>query len=208
MSNPCAGPFGAVYDFYIERERLARLVGRVVWGIDVRPMYASMRAVGELPDGATVLDVPCGGGIALRGLRRDQDVRYLAVDLEEDMLARFRRRYAGAETIRADMRSLPLPDACADLCLTYSGLHCVPDPEAALAEVVRCLKPGGELIGSTFTTGGTRRQRRVFAAARRRGQAAPSWSRADIGRALLAAGLTDLALDGDGFAVFRARLRT
>ncbi|HEX3391802.1 MAG TPA: hypothetical protein VHS55_04505, partial [Solirubrobacteraceae bacterium] len=65
--NVCAGPFGAVYDFYIERPWLARLVLGTMWGVDPRPFYRSLSRVAELPDGATVLDVPCGGGVALRG---------------------------------------------------------------------------------------------------------------------------------------------
>jgi hypothetical protein len=32
--NVCAGPFGAVYDFYIERPLLARLILRAMWGVD------------------------------------------------------------------------------------------------------------------------------------------------------------------------------
>jgi hypothetical protein len=60
--NVCAGPFGAVYDFYIERESVARIVGRFLWGIDVRPMYRSTHAIGKQANGATILDVPCGGG--------------------------------------------------------------------------------------------------------------------------------------------------
>jgi len=74
--NVCAGPFGAVYDFYIERPRLARLVLGAMWGVDPRPFYRSLTAVAELPSGATVLDVPCGGGVALRGLRPVNDSYY------------------------------------------------------------------------------------------------------------------------------------
>jgi SAM-dependent methyltransferase len=90
--NVCAGPFGAVYDFYIERPLLARLILGAMWGVDPRPFYRSLTALGELPDGATVLDVPCGGGVALRGLRPGQDARWIGVDLEPAMLARARRR--------------------------------------------------------------------------------------------------------------------
>src|ERR1035438_3386316 len=43
--NVCAGPFGAVYDFYIERDWLMRLIGRVVWGIDASVLYTSMEAI-------------------------------------------------------------------------------------------------------------------------------------------------------------------
>jgi SAM-dependent methyltransferase len=116
VSDPksLCGAFGAVYDFYIEREPLARLVGRTVWGIDVSAMYASMAAITQLPEGATVIDVPCGGGVAFRALRADQQVRYIAVDLSEEMLGRARRRAVGrrlsqVETVAADMLALPWP---------------------------------------------------------------------------------------------------
>jgi hypothetical protein len=34
--NVCAGPFGAIYDFYIERPLLARLIFGAMWGVDPR----------------------------------------------------------------------------------------------------------------------------------------------------------------------------
>src|ERR1700691_212181 len=110
--NVCAGPFGAVYDYYIERPRLARVVLGLMWGVDPRPFYRSIAAVGELPEGATILDVPCGGGIALRGLRPGQRVSWIGVDLEPAMLHRARRRSARfpaveARLIEGDMAALP-----------------------------------------------------------------------------------------------------
>ena len=47
--NVCAGPFGAVYDFYIERPRLARLVLGAMWGVDPRPFYRSLGAIDRCP---------------------------------------------------------------------------------------------------------------------------------------------------------------
>jgi Methyltransferase domain len=90
--NFCAGSYGAIYDFCVERERLMRAVGRAVCGIDMSVLYASMEAIGRVSDGATILDAPCGGGVALRALRPDQDVRYVAADLSQQMLARAQRR--------------------------------------------------------------------------------------------------------------------
>jgi SAM-dependent methyltransferase len=90
--NICAGPFGAFYDFYIERAWLMRWIGRAVWGIDASVLYASMEPISRVPGGATILDVPCGGGVAFRNLRPDQDVNYVAGDLSEKMLTRAQRR--------------------------------------------------------------------------------------------------------------------
>jgi hypothetical protein len=41
--NICAGPFGAFYDFYIERPWLMRLIGRAIWGIDASVTFLTGR---------------------------------------------------------------------------------------------------------------------------------------------------------------------
>jgi SAM-dependent methyltransferase len=215
VSNVCAGPFGALYHFYIERPRLAQAIGRAVWGVDLAPLYASMAAIGRLPDGATVLDVPCGGGVALRALRPGQRVRWIAVDIDETMLERFaqraRERSPGAEVelVRADMRELPIEDASADLCLAYSGLHMVADPQAAIAEIVRCLKPDSELIGSTFLAEGSRRQRRLLQHGQSSGINGVCPPSEDLRGWLVEAGIAAPTIEPDrGFAVFAGRRTT
>jgi ubiquinone/menaquinone biosynthesis C-methylase UbiE len=50
---------------------------------------------------------------------------------------------ADVQLIEDDMYRLEVPDGTADLCLSYGGLHCVARPEDALAEMARCLRPGG-----------------------------------------------------------------
>jgi SAM-dependent methyltransferase len=204
--NVCAGPFGAIYDFYIERPLLARLILGAMWGVDPRPFYRSLAAVAELPDGATVLDVPCGGGVALRGLRPGQAVRWIGVDIEPAMLARARRRAArhpGADIqlIEGDMYSLPLADSSADLCLSYGGLHCLSRPQDALAEMARCLRPGGRLLGSTFLSQGSRRQRLLL----RNEDFGSTGSTTDLRGWLHGAGLIEVSVDrDDGLVVFEA----
>ncbi len=205
--NVCAGPFGAVYDFYIERPGLARLVLGAMWGVDPRPFYSSLATVAELPDGATVLDVPCGGGVALRGLRPGQDVRWIGVDIEPAMLDRARRRaarYPNADTrlIEGDMYRLPVEDATADLCLSYGGLHCLARPQAALEEMARCLRAGGRPIGSTFLARGSRRQRLLL----RKDDFGCTGNATDLRQWLYGAGLSDVSIDrDDGLSVFSAR---
>ena len=203
--NPCSGRFGAIYDFYIERPRLARAVLGLMWGVDPRPFYASLAELAGLPAGQTILDVPCGGGLALRAL--PPNTRYIGVDIDRPMLDRARRRAAARghgdiELVEADMQALPLESAIADLCLSYGGLHCVPDPAAALFEMARCLRPGGKLLGSTFVAPGSRRQSLLL-----RHDDFGRVGRADELRDWIAgAGLVDGALDrDDGLVVFRAR---
>ena len=204
--NVCAGPFGEVYDFYVERPRLARLVLGAMWGVDPRPFYRSLSAIAELPDDATILDVPCGGGVALRGLRPGQAARWVGVDIERAMLERAQRRAAShpnadVQLIECDMYRLPLEDGAADLCLSYGGLHCVGRPQAALAEMTRCLRPGGRLLGSTFLAQGSRRQRRLLS----NDDFGSTGSAEDLRGWLHAAGLTEVSIDrDDGLPVFSA----
>jgi SAM-dependent methyltransferase len=207
-ANICAGPFGRFYDFYIERPALMKVIGRLLWGIDASPLYASIGALGEIGGGATIVDVPCGGGVAFRALRPDQDVRYIAGDLDEKMLARARRRAARRslgqiQFARADMEALPLPDSSADVFVSFSGLHMLDQPDAAAGEIVRCLKPGGRLLGTSFVLEGARRQRAIFSAGRRRGHAEPPSYRR-LRRALQGAGIAELAISPDrGLVAFQ-----
>jgi ubiquinone/menaquinone biosynthesis C-methylase UbiE len=208
--NFCVGLYGAVYDFCVERERLMRAVSRAVWGIDMSVLYASMEAIGRLRDGATILDAPCGGGVALRALRPDQEVRYIAADLSEEMLARARRRAKKrslnhVEFALADLCALPFADEQADLFLSYSGLHMLEDPEEAVREIGRCLKPGGELVGTALLAEGSRRQRTLCWIGHRRGFPMPPSGR-DLRRWLTAAGIAELTIEPEhGLAVFRGR---
>jgi SAM-dependent methyltransferase len=153
-----ASPFGVTYSAYMERPRLSRLIARTVWGGDSRPYYESMIAIREVADGGTIVDCPCGAGVAFRELTPDRDVRCIGVDLSPSMLRRARNRIRRralpqVELIRADATAMPLPDDSADLFLSYWGLHCFEDPAAGLREAGRILKPGGRLVGSTFVRG-------------------------------------------------------
>ena len=153
-----ASPFGAAYSAYMERPRLSRALGRAVWSGDSGSYYESMSAVAELPRGATVVDCPCGAGPALRAVPSDGSVLYVGADLSPSMIRRARKRAEArglpeVELVQADATEIPLPPASADLFLSFWGLHCFDDPQAALAEAARVLEPTGRLLGSCFVRG-------------------------------------------------------
>jgi ubiquinone/menaquinone biosynthesis C-methylase UbiE len=108
--------------------------------------------------------------------------------------------------VSADMCALPFGDASADLVLSYSGLHCVHDPERAVQEAVRCLEPGGQLVGTTFLASGTRRKRLLFEIGRRRGHPMPTFDAAELRGWLTAAGIPDPVIGAEsGFVTFSGR---
>ncbi|RZS32832.1 methyltransferase family protein [Herbihabitans rhizosphaerae] len=149
---------GAIYDRGIENERIAKLAGGLLWATDVGQIFEAMRAPRSLPDGAAVLDVPCGGGIAIKHLGVVPDLRYVAADISVDMLNRARKRaeevgVPDVEFVEASIEHLPFADGEFDMCLCFNGLHCLPDPPAAVTEIARCLRAGGRLVGDMIVRG-------------------------------------------------------
>jgi len=60
-----------------------------------------------------------------------------------------RRGIHWIEFVEADVEALPFEDRSFELVVTYTGLHCFPDPPAAIVEMARLLRPGGELRGTS-----------------------------------------------------------
>lgn len=174
-------------------------------------MYKSLASLASLPAGTTILDVPCGGGIALRALTRQRSFRYIGCDISAQMIGRARNRAADygfemAEVIQADMRALPLEDESVDVCLCYNGLGMTGEPGNVVRELARCLRPGGTMLGSTLVSEGSRRQKLILSIQSRRGRAVPSGTVSELAEWLQRGGLTDVSIAPDhGFVVFSAR---
>ncbi len=205
-------PLGAAYSAYMERPRLSQSISRLFLGGDNGTYYESMGAIGEVADGGTIVDCPCGAGPALRALDPGAAVRYVAADLSPSMLRRARQRARTrgldqVEPIEADATEIPLPSDSADLFLTFWGLHCFEDPAAALAEAARVLRPDGRLIGSSFVRGsGSRRQRWLVRP--NMGGFGPIGSQVEIEAWLAAAGFAMATAKRSGpMLFFDARLR-
>ena len=74
--------------------------------------------------------------------------RYVGLDLTEAMLVRSRPRAANLDFVplRGDAQHLPFPDGSFDVAVLHLILAVVPTPTFCLAEAVRVLKPGGQLL--------------------------------------------------------------
>jgi ubiquinone/menaquinone biosynthesis C-methylase UbiE len=146
--------WASFYDWTVEHGTLGGVLWRIGIGSDLGLLYEAAEEIGQQPAGARILDMPCGGGVALRGLRPGQGVSYVAADIAQEMLERTmeaasKREVADQVEVRvADVATLPFADRDFDLVVSFTGLHCFPAPRRALTEMVRVLRPGGVITGS------------------------------------------------------------
>jgi SAM-dependent methyltransferase len=103
--------------------------------------------------GEVVLDVACGTGVVAVAAARavGPGGRVLGVDLADAMVnaSRQRAQHLALGQVafeRMDAEQLQLPDADFDLALCALGLMYVPDPDTALRELHRVLRPGGRTV--------------------------------------------------------------
>lgn len=100
--------------------------------------------------GPRVLEAGVGTGLSLGYYPRHAEV--YGVDLSEDMLRRAQAKVdkKGLSHVKSlqvmDVTHLSFPDAMFDAVTAQFIITLVPDPETALSEFARVLKPGGEIV--------------------------------------------------------------
>ena len=80
------------------------------------------------------------------------------LDYSQDMLEQAESRFRGAgitniRTMQGDVGALPFEAETFDNVLCMNGLHVFPDKEKAYAEILRTLKPSGELLACFYIAG-------------------------------------------------------
>jgi len=108
-----------------------------------------------LPGPAVVIDVGCGDGAALAAAAAPAALaggtahRFAGIDWSPDALRLARGR--GLEVVRGSVAApgLPVSDAAADVVIMSELIEHLVDPDEAIAEVRRVLRPGGSLLLST-----------------------------------------------------------
>jgi SAM-dependent methyltransferase len=108
----------------------------------------TLDAAGVIP-GCKVLDVCTGHGVlALAATKRGAKV--FAIDFAEAMVAAARRNVPAAECRQSDAQDLPYADNTFDAVVCGYGIIHVPEPNRALAEMRRVLRPGGRVAISAW----------------------------------------------------------
>jgi phosphatidylethanolamine/phosphatidyl-N-methylethanolamine N-methyltransferase len=100
--------------------------------------------------GGRILEIGVGTGLTLPGYSSRN--RIIGIDLSEAMLRKARRRVTdlalqNVEKLELmDAEHLSFPDGSFDVVIANHVISTVPNPEAALDECARMLRPGGEII--------------------------------------------------------------
>lgn len=202
--------WASFYDWTVDHPRAGGAVWRVGINSDLQLLYRAAAEIGRLPAGSRLLDIPCGGGVALRGLRSGQGIEYVAADIAQTMLD---RTLAAAEDLGvadqvtpqiADVGDLPFDDDAFDMVVSFTGLHCFPDPERAVVEIARVLKPGGVLTGSALLNDTGLRFEPLRRAGRAAGLLGPGCTSTELASWLAAEQIADVVLEKSGaIAYFR-----
>lgn len=154
---------------------------------------------------ACVLDLGAGTGQSTRELkRRYRSARVLAADLSPGMLkiatgrAGFLQRFA---RIAADAQRLPLRDGSIDLVFSNLMLQWLAQPDAAIAEVRRVLKPQGLFTFTTLGPDSLRELRSAWGTADNGQHVHAFFDMHDIGDALMRAGFMQPVMDTERLTV-------
>ena len=113
-----------------------------------RGRRAAIAAAEEI--GGRILEVGVGTGISLPGYSSQN--RIIGIDLSAAMLRKAQQRVArlsltNVENLEVmDAEHLSFPDASFDVVVANLVISTVPNPQAALDECARMLRPGGEMI--------------------------------------------------------------
>ncbi len=129
-------------------DRWAPVYDLVFGGVFSKGRRAAILATNNI--GGRVLEVGVGTGISLP--QYAPNLRIFGTDISEGMLRKAKARVAdfrlkNVEGLAVmDAEKLEFPDASFDVVMAQYVVTAVPNPEAALDEFARVLRPGGEII--------------------------------------------------------------
>ena len=138
-----AGMFDAVAASYDRANDLLSFGQDRIWRKTVAKIVDSA-------PGQSILDLAAGTGASSVPFLKPS-VRVVAADFSKGMIDEGKRRHPELEFVFADASNLPFKEFEFDTVTISFGLRNVVDPNLALREMYRVLKPGGKLVICEFS---------------------------------------------------------
>lgn len=131
---------------------LVRLSPRAVFPPGGEELYRQIARLTELAAGMTVLDAACGRGVSTAFLARSYGVEAHGLDPDAALVeeAEERSRAEDLETVlhfqHAPLDDIPYKDEIFDVVIGEIGLGALTEPERAVRELVRVVRPRGAVV--------------------------------------------------------------
>ncbi len=127
----------------------------LAWKQALAPATDAVLNAAKLRPGERVLDVACGSGLLTRAAWEavsPDGGEVVGTDISDVMLTEAAERSPACRFVRADAQNLDevVPAEHFDVVLCGLGLMYMPDPEAALVTMARCLRPDGRMAVSVW----------------------------------------------------------
>src|SRR5712691_1463829 len=139
------------------REQPREVLDAIAKSMNVRASEPAMQAICArylaqiaLPEGARVLEVGCGNGAATRLIMQHMGpAQLVGIDPSSALIDMAGATFVGEPRVSfaiGDATATGHADACFDLVVAHTVFSHLADPEGALTEARRVLRPGGQLV--------------------------------------------------------------
>jgi ubiquinone/menaquinone biosynthesis C-methylase UbiE len=139
----------SAFDYYADKYGDVQRSGLQGWGNSIIDRRVR-KLVGVLKDDITVLEIGASSGEHFKYESTEPRTLYLALDLRPGVtnprLKSCLQESGKVQFIAGDVEKIPLEDSSLDRVLSTCVLHHLNNPEQALVEIDRILKPGGFFI--------------------------------------------------------------
>jgi len=119
------------------------------WASSTRQFIPPLLDAADVSGKMSILDVGCGPGYVSAAVT-GRGALPIGLDFAAEMIALARKMFPGIEFREGDAQNLPFPDATFDRVLANFALLHLANPERAMAEAARVLKPGGRFAFTTW----------------------------------------------------------
>jgi SAM-dependent methyltransferase len=119
------------------------------WASSTRQFIPPLLEAANVENGMSLLDIGCGPGyVAAAAI--DQGANAIGLDFSAEMIASAQKMFPHIQFVEGDAQNLPFPDHNFERVIANFALLHLADPERAMTEACRVLRPRGRFAFTTW----------------------------------------------------------